>query len=173
MTPTIEILGGEEGWPQAEALDAVCYPPEIMATVIWRDVTWAHANKRVFVRLGSEPVCHAGLYLREAKDGERDVFIGGVGGVMTRPDARGKGCAGGAMMAAAKVMQEEGCDFGLLFCEPHNVGFYERLGWQIVRGAVFCEQPEGHIRFDMMHAMSLPVSSGPCSHMIDLCGLPW
>jgi aminoglycoside 2'-N-acetyltransferase I len=173
VTPATEILGGEEGWPLAEALDAVCYPPETMATVIWRDVTWAHADKRVFARLDGEAVCHAGVYLRPAKDGPRDVFIGGIGGVMTVPDARGKGCAGAAMKTAAKVMEDEGCDFGLLFCEPHNVGFYEPLGWRIFDGDVFCEQPAGRIRFDMMHTMILPVLSAPASRMIDLCGLPW
>jgi len=169
----IEVHDGEEGWSLAEALDSVCYPPEVMATVIWRDVTWAHADKRFFARLDGEAVCHAGLYLREAKDGPREVFLGGIGGVMTLPEARRHGCAGQVMRAAAEAMKGEGCDFGLLFCEPHNVAFYERLGWRIYRGEVFCEQPAGRIRFDIMHTMILPVVSEPQSLAIDLCGLPW
>jgi aminoglycoside 2'-N-acetyltransferase I len=173
MTPTIEILNGNEGWPLAEALDAQCYPPEVMATIVWRDVTWAHADKRIFVRLDGEPVCHAGLYLRAAKDGERDVRVCGIGGVMTLERARKQGCASAAMKTAAKIVKEDDCDFGLLFCEPHNVAFYESLGWRIFTGDVYCEQPEGRIKFDMMHAMLLPVRAAPQSQMIDLCGLPW
>jgi aminoglycoside 2'-N-acetyltransferase I len=173
MTLAIDILDGKEGWPLAEALDGQCYPPEVMATIIWRDVTWAHADKRIFVRLGGEAVCHAGLYFRDAKDGDRKVFVCGVGGVMTLAAARKQGCAGAAMKAAAKIMKDEGCDFGLLFCEPNNVGFYEGVGWRIFDGAVQCEQPEGRVRFDMMHAMVLPVLSESRASLIDLCGLPW
>lgn len=166
-------MDGKEGWPLAEALDRECYPPEVMATVIWRDVVWAHADKRIFVRLGGERVGHAGLYFRDVKDGDHEVFICGVGAVMTLPHARKQGCANAAMTAAAKVMKEEGCDFGLLFCEPHSVAFYEGLGWGVFQGDVHCEQPEGRVRFDMMHAMVLPVHSAPQSTHIDLCGLPW
>jgi GNAT superfamily N-acetyltransferase len=169
----IEVHDGKEGWALAEALDSVCYPPEVMATVIWRDVTWAQADKRIFARLNGETVCHAGLYLREAKDGTREVRVGGIGGVMTLPEARRHGCAGEVLRAAAEVMKGEGCDFGLLFCETHNVAFYERLGWRKFRGEVFCEQPTGRVRFDIMHTMVLPVSSEPQSSAIDLCGLPW
>lgn len=173
MTLSIDILGGDEGWPLAEALDRQCYPPGVMATIVWRDVIWAHADKRIFVRLDGEPVCHAGLYFRDAKDGERDVRICGIGGVMTLERARKQGCAGAAMKTAARIMKEEDRDFGLLFCEPPNVAFYESLGWRIFAGDVCCEQPQGRIKFDMMHAMALPVRAAPRSHRIDLCGLPW
>ncbi len=173
MTLSIEILDGDEGWPLAEALDSQCYPPEVMATIVWRDVTWAHADKRIFVRLDDEPVCHAGLYLRDAKDGERDVRICGIGGVMTVGRARKQGCASAAMKTAAKVMKEGDTDFGLLFCEPHNVAFYEGFGWRIFPGDVYCAQPAGRIKFDMMHALVLPALSEPRAAVIDLCGLPW
>ena len=173
MVASVEIHGGAEGWPLAEKLDREVYPPEVMATIIWRDVTWAHADKRIFIGLDKDIVCHVGLYLRNAKDGDREVRIGGIGGVMTLPDAQGKGCASAAMRQAEKLMKEADCDFGLLFCEPHNVSFYERLGWHVFDGDVFCEQPEGRVKFDMMHAMVLPVCGTPQSHTIDLCGLPW
>jgi aminoglycoside 2'-N-acetyltransferase I len=173
MTLSIDIRGGDEGWPLAETLDRACYPPEVMATIVWRDVTWAHADKRIFVRLDGEAVCHAGLYLRDAKDGERGVRICGVGGVMTLERARKQGCASAAMTTAAKIMKEDDRDFGLLFCEPHNVAFYEGLGWRIFSGNVYCEQPQGRVPFDIMHIMVLPVVEAPRSQTIDLCGLPW
>jgi len=173
MSISVEIHSGESGWPLAEVLDRECYPPEVMATVIWRDVTWAHANTRILVRDADRTVCHVGLYLRNGKDGEAPRYIGGIGGVMTAPDARGRGHAGTAMRLAADLMKHEGRDFGLLFCEPHNEEFYARLGWAVFDGDVFCEQPSGRIKFDMMHAMVLPLRSVPRSRAVDLCGLPW
>jgi len=173
MTPTIEIVDGEAGWHESETLDRICYPPEVMATVVWRDVVWAHASKRIFVRLDGTTACHVGIYFRQAKDGRRDVYVAGIGGVMTLPSAQRLGCASCAMQSAAQLMQRLGCDFGLLFCEGHNIAFYERLAWQRFEGAVFCEQPEGRVQFDLMHTMVLPVASAPRANVIDLCGLPW
>jgi aminoglycoside 2'-N-acetyltransferase I len=173
MTLAVDIVDGHEGWPLAETIDRECYPPDVMATIIWRDVIWAHADRRIFVRLDGEAVCHVGLYFRGAKDGDREVAICGIGGVMTLERARRLGCASAAMKAAAKTMKDDGCDFGLLFCEPHNVAFYEGLGWAMFDGDTYCEQPEGRIKFDIMHAMVLPTASAPQSRLIDLCGLPW
>ena len=144
-----------------------------MAKVIWRDVTWAHADKRIFVHDDGKAVCHVGVYLRDGRDGSAEVRIVGVGGVMTLPEARQRGCAGAAMRAAEVLIRDEACDLGLLFCEPHNYRFYEQLGWRLFAGDVYCEQPEGRIRFDMMRAMILPIGAEPTSRIIDLCGLPW
>lgn len=173
MALKIEVLDGEDGWIFAEPLDRECYPPEVMATIVWREVVWAHADKRVLVRLGGDIVCHAGLYFRDARSGGVPVFVGGVGGVMTAPRARRKGCAGAALRRAAEIMSGAGCDFGLLFCEPDVVGFYESLGWQMFDGDVFCEQPSGRVAFDMMHALVLPLRAAPGGGAVDLCGLPW
>jgi aminoglycoside 2'-N-acetyltransferase I len=173
MAAPIEILDGSAGWPLAETLDRVCYPPEVMATVIWRDITWAHADKRIFAYRNGEPACHVGLYLRKARNEAREVFIGGIGGVMTLPAARHQGFASAAMRAAAEEMKSAGCDFGLLFCEPHNGAFYRGLGWELFAGHAFCDQPSGLFKFDMMNTMVLSVLSSPQSGTIDLCGLPW
>ncbi len=70
-------------------------------------------------------------------------------------------------------MEDEGIDFGLLFCEPHNVKLYGNLGWRLFSGTVHCTQPSGPMTFDMMPTMILPVRMTPESGRIDLCGLPW
>jgi aminoglycoside 2'-N-acetyltransferase I len=173
MAVSIEVLDGEDGWPLAEPLDGECYPPDVMADIVWRDVVWAHAYIRILVRDADRTLCHVGLYSRDGKDGEATRYVGGVGGVMTAPSARGRGHASGAMRLAAEMMKHQGRDFGLLFCEPHNVAFYELLGWAIFDGDVFCEQPSGRIKFDMMPVMVLPLRCSPRSRVIDLCGLPW
>jgi aminoglycoside 2'-N-acetyltransferase I len=168
----VEVVDGDAGWPLAEALDHEVYSPEVMAKVVWRDVVWAHADKRVLVWLEDRVVGHAGLFRREGLSSGASAHIRGIGGVMTSISARGKGIASAAMAHAAQLMRDEGADFGLLFCEPHNVKLYERLGWRVFEGEVFCEQPPARIRFDIMPAMILPLRTMPHG-MIDLCGLPW
>jgi aminoglycoside 2'-N-acetyltransferase I len=173
LARTIEILDGDAGWPRAEVLDREVYPPHIMATVIWRDIAWAHADRRVLVTDEGTLACHVGIYFRDGTHDGSEVRIAGIGGVMTSERVRRQGYAGGAMKAAADLMREEQTDFGLLFCEPHNVNFYRNLGWKPFPGDVYCEQPKGKICFDLMGTMVLPLSRTPMSGVIDLCGLPW
>jgi len=169
----VEVLDGEKGWPVVEALDREVYTPEFMATAIWRDVVWAHADRRIVISEDHGIVCHAGVFFRHGSIDGAAVYLCGIGGVMTSPTARKKGYAGAAMKRAAELMEEEGIDFGLLFCESHNVKLYENLGWRIFSGAVDCTQPFGPMTFDMMPTMILPVRMTPDSGKIDLCGLPW
>jgi GNAT superfamily N-acetyltransferase len=167
----IDILDGEEGWAAVEALDREVYSPEFMATAIWREIVWAPADKRVVVRDEGRVVCHAGLFFREGTLDGAPVKMCGIGGVMTSPSARRKGYAGAAMTRAAEAMA--GADFGLLFCEKHNVALYARLGWKDFPGRVDCDQPSGRMVFDMMPRMVLPLAMHPAGGVIDLCGLPW
>ena len=169
----LEVLSGIEGWPLIAALQGAVYPPDVLAKVIWRDVTWAQADTRILVWEGGEVVCHVGLYERRCThDGTMRRIIG-VGGVMTAPSARRRGYASTAMREAAQLMASRRMEFGLLFCEPHNEKFYEGLGWRMFAGQVFCEQPQGRIRFGLMAAMVLPIGSTARTGVIDLCGLPW
>lgn len=167
----IELLDGKDGWPIVEALDREVYPPEVMATVPWKHIVWAHADKRVAVWDGGRVVCHAGLFFRDGTHDGVPVRMCGIGGVMTSASVRQRGFAGAAMKHAAAAM--DGADFGLLFCEQHNVKFYSGLGWRIFSGSVHCEQPSGPYVFDMMPNMVLPLRKAPRDGKIDLCGLPW
>jgi aminoglycoside 2'-N-acetyltransferase I len=167
----VDLVDGEAGWALVEALDREVYPPEVMATVIWRHIVWAQADKRVVVSDDGRVVCHAGLFFREGTLNRKPAKMCGIGGVMTSPHARRKGFAGAAMTRAAQAMA--GADFGLLFCEPHNVALYAGLGWKDFPGRVECDQPSGRMVFDMMPRMVLPLAIHPAGGMIDLCGLPW
>jgi GNAT superfamily N-acetyltransferase len=169
----LDVVGGDDGWPLIAELERAVYPPEVLAKVVWRDVVWAHAAKRILVREGDHVLCHVGLYPRlGTHDGEAR-RITGIGGVMTAPGAQRRGYASAAMREAAQVMKSWRSAFGLLFCEPHNEKFYESLGWQMFAGQVFCEQPQGRIRFGLMAAMVLPLASTAQTGVIDLRGLPW
>lgn len=169
----IDHVKGDDGWPLVAPLEGVVYPPHLLTQVIWRDVTWARADLRILVRVSDDVVCHVGLYLRIARLENTPAEIVGVGGVMTHPEERRRGHATAAMQEAARVMQDRRCDFGLLFCEPHNERFYASLGWEIFEGDVYCEQPAGRTCFDMMTTMVRAVRLRPAAGTMDLCGLPW
>jgi ribosomal protein S18 acetylase RimI-like enzyme len=69
----------------------------------------------------------------------------GVSSVMTYPAFRGEGHSSALLRRAASHIEASGMDFGMLFCDEHNVSFYERLGWQVLdRGRVRVrEDPDG------------------------------
>jgi len=171
----IEVEPGDAGWKRAGPLLKEVWSPEVMATLPWRDVVWAHADQRVLVAdEQGDVLCHVGLFLREATWDDRAVRIGGIGGVATRADSRGRGLATAAMQrAVAELGGPGGADFGLLFCEPHLVPFYRRLGWSPFVGQVFAEQPQRRIRFDVTNPMAFDFALAPRSGVLDLKGLPW
>jgi predicted acetyltransferase len=172
----IDISPGNSSWEAAEKLLDLVWPDDVMQTIAWRDVAWAHAGQRILVSDGKPPhdvVCHVGLFTRNARWNDKDVTIGGVGGVATHPDRRGQGYATAAMRTAVQCFAREGKDFAVLFCEPHNFSFYRNLGWHPFQGEVFAEQPQGRIRFDLMAAFVFDLKLAPRDGTIDLCGLPW
>ena len=88
--------------------------------------------------------CHVGIYFRDAIWDGRKVHIGGIGGVSTREDCRGRGYATLALNAAIQTMRDhEAVRFAMLFCEPHNEAFYQARGWHPFKGEVYAEQPGG------------------------------
>jgi aminoglycoside 2'-N-acetyltransferase I len=171
----VEIRPGEAAWEQASPLFDAVWPPEVYATFSWAHVVWAHAELRVLVWNGmNELVCHVGVYLRQAKWADREVRIGGIGGVITREDARKQGHASTAIrLAVAEMRDAGGADFALLVCEPHNFAFYRGLGWRQFTGDLFCEQPGGRVCFDAMTPFVFDLRLAPQGGAIDLCGLPW
>jgi aminoglycoside 2'-N-acetyltransferase I len=125
----IEVRTGDGGWPQAAPLLGAVWPSEVVATLPWRDVVWAHADHRVLVfDSDSSIVGHVGLFIRIAQWNARNVKIGGIGGVATREDSRRKGIASLAMQHAVDELREVyTADFGLLFCEPRHAPLWPEL----------------------------------------------
>jgi aminoglycoside 2'-N-acetyltransferase I len=170
----IEIVDGDAGWSLVEPLEADVYPPEIMRDVLWRDVEWAHAARRVLAWDGYLLVCHVGIYERVGMHDGSPARIAGIGGVMTRNGYRRRGFARAAMERAAGYMRGAvGADFGLLFCEQHNDRFYEGLGWTKFEGTTLAEQKGAATPFTIMGTQILKLKMHPRSGTIDLCGLPW
>ncbi len=175
----IDVEPGDAGWNRAAPLLQEVWSPEVVATLPWRHVVWALADKRVLVAdEHGDVVCHVGLFLREATWNDRPVRIGGIGGVATRADSRRRGLASSAMQRAAQEFRDvDRVDFGLLTCGPDLVPFYRRLGWSPFQGEIFVEQPQqGRIHLDRLNVtgpMVLDLALAPCTGVLDLRGLPW
>jgi aminoglycoside 2'-N-acetyltransferase I len=176
MSIEIEVLNGDASWPLAQPLMEAVWPPHVLEKLPWGDVVFAHADLRVLVQSEAQDVaCHVGIYRREVTWNGRKMRAGGIGGVATREDFRCRGYASIALNAAVQTLKDEGAtDFGMLFCEPHNVPFYMARGWKPYEGEVYAEQPEqGRIRFEALAPYTYHLRRSPLRGAIDLCGLPW
>ena len=80
---------------------------------------------------------------------------------------------GGLPALIRRVRANDAVKFAFLFCEPHNFAFYEARRWEAFAGEIFCEQPGGRIKFDVMSPFVFDIVRAPRKGTIDLCGLPW
>ena len=72
--------------------------------------------------------------------------VGGVGGVVTVPEAQKKGFASQLMRHTPKFLEQQWeVDAGLLFCLPRLLADYEAFGWQEVETSVLIMQPRTKI----------------------------
>src|SRR6185503_9929458 len=82
-------------------------------------------------------VSHLGVLKHVVSVNGEPATIGGVGGVVTVPEAQKRGFARQLMQHTAKFFKQEWeVDAGLLFCLPKMAAYYEALGWQEVEGPV-------------------------------------
>ena len=158
-----------------KTLRGIVYPPNVLASLPWRHFTWSSMQWSVLVWDENELIAKASLLVRDVFHNEIPKRIGGIGGVMTHPARQGQGLASQAMREAAKQFEEELIvDYALLFCRPHLIPFYERLGWKSFEGQLFVEQPQGKIEFSANGGMVLDVKEeAPLNGVLDLNGLPW
>ena len=158
-----------------QQLAALVYPPEELATMPERDIVWAAVEWSVMVWNDGQLVSHVGVVTRNVKLEGRAVHIGGIGGVMTHPDARGRGYASAGMKRATTLLAGElDAAFGLLVCPPAVEGFYARLGWRRFGGKLLVEQHGATVEYIASVPMLLALREhGPEIGEINLLGLPW
>lgn len=175
MSIEVDILNGDASWKQVEPLHEAVFGRQIVEKLSWGHIVWAHADLRVLIDAPEGGLgCHVGIYFRTIDWNGHKIHVGGIGGVMTRADCRGRGYASLALEAAIQTMRaNEAARFVMLFCEEHNFGFYQARGWEAFEGEVYCEQPNGRIRFDLMSPFVFDIRRAPRQGTIDLCGLPW
>ena len=171
----IDVLNGNASWPIAEPLFATVRPRAVIEKLPWGHISWANADLRVLIEANSGGLaCHVGIYFRTVIWNGRKFYIGGIGGVMTRPDCRRQGYASIALHAAVQTIRaNEAAEFALLLCEPHNFALYEARGWHRFEGEIYVEQPEGRIRFEAMTPFVFDFKRAPRRGTLDLRGPPW
>ena len=113
------------------------------------DPTWSPEQTPVVV-LHGRLVSTLRIWDRQVHLGATPVRMGGIGGVTTHPDFRGRGLASQLMTHAADLMRSDGYELGLLFTMI-PARFYRRLGW--------CTVPLTGFRATLLHRH--PGSDGP------------
>jgi GNAT superfamily N-acetyltransferase len=170
----IEILTGDASWPLVKPLFDAVWPPEVVQTLPYAGVEFANPDLRVLIEDADGVACHVGIIRRETKWNGRKLLVGGIGGVSTRPDCRGRGYASIALNAAIRTLKDERtAQAGLLFCEERLMPFYRARDWHDFDGEIVIEQRGTRTRLDSMRPMVFDVKRAPRQGTIDLCGLPW
>ena len=137
-------------------------------------LTWVGTDIHVVGSVGGTAVTQAGAYLHTVTHNGSELRLGGLNGVITIPEARGKGYGNRVVSGAEQhIRVEMDADFGMLFCHPELVPFYEPRGWEIIDGPVTNDQPDGP-RLTPHIVMVLPFkdatwSDGP----FNLSSYPW
>ena len=157
-------------------LSLAVYPPEEAATWPGRYLEWAKGEwcVRVWGDAG-DLVSYTGIILRQASCDGRPARVGGIGGVMTHPAARGRGYAAQGIRRAMDFFRErEDIAFALLVCEPGLLGYYARLGWLEFYGRLQVRQRSEPADFTFNRVMVHDVeAASPTLGTIDLMGPPW
>ena len=137
-------------------------------------LAWAPKERFFTVHVDGRPVANAGVVARTVDAGGRALRVAGLGSVVTRPEARGKGHAAAAIAAAMRHGREVlGADFGMLFCLPKVMAFYEHLGWHRLTDPVTIEQEAGPTPSPLA-VMVKPLGTKPWpGGMVDVKGRPW
>ena len=140
-------------------------------TYTWSGPTWS-----AIVKQDGRVVTHVGILYRIVQVGALRVAVGGIGGVMTLSDWRGRGSARAALASAtAFVGTQLWAPFALIICPKVDVGFYLHLGWSVADGAILCDQPGGQVALPHEGAVVLPCQGDAAwpGGSIDLLGCPW
>ena len=126
--------------------------------------TWRPKPLHFITEEDGHPLSHVGIVKTSVRVGGRELTVGGIGGVATRPEAQGRHLVHAAMRQAAEfICHELGAEFGMLFCLPRLEPFYARQGWQALEDEVEIDQPVGKVVW--------PTASW-CGRAASECG-PW
>lgn len=109
-------------------------------------LNWRTKDLHFLLEIDGQPVSHVGILRHTARVGTRAVQIAGFGGVITVPEARGRGHASTLMERATRFAFDEWrVDVGVLFCLHRMLPYYERIGWVALEHPVLIDQPSGPV----------------------------
>ena len=179
MSIEIDVLNGDASWPLAEPLLEAVWPRRKS----WQSCPGATSYSPMptcgcwSTRRGSgRPlVCHVGIYRRDVTWNGRKVRIGGIGGVATREDCRGRGYASIALDAAIQTLSDQKARSISRCCSASRTTrrSTRRAAGTRSTGEIYAEQPAGPHPLRRDGAVRVRITRAPRKGTIDLCGLPW
>jgi GNAT superfamily N-acetyltransferase len=105
---------------------------------------WRRTDRHLMVYRAGRLICHVGLLKHEVEISGEQIWVAGVGSVLTHKEYRGQGFGRAGLRAAEEfVLKEWGIDFMLLFCRPALEKWYGCLGWFRIDAPVWIEQDQG------------------------------
>lgn len=139
------------------------------------DIEWRRSADLHLVGLEDDaPVSHCGLLAHTISIGGAPQRVGGIKGVITLPQARGRGHATRLMRTASEILATEWhVDFALLFCFARLEPFYRRLAWRRLDVPVKIEQRGGSIDAPMSTMILELADRRWPGGEVDVRSLPW
>jgi aminoglycoside 2'-N-acetyltransferase I len=138
-------------------------------------------DTRYVVRVWDDGLLVSCLWITERTitvDGQ-PARIAGIRGVRTDSERRRRGYATAAMRRAAEfIWSDIRPDLAMLLSSEMAVPFYQSLGWQIIEGPVYYDQPTGKQNLNEVlperpTMVLLPEGRDLPRGAVDLCGLPF
>ncbi len=124
----------------------------------------------VLACLDGELVSHALWITRWLQPGQSDLLrTAFVEGVATEPAYRRRGLARRVM----QVLQEKIQDFQIGALAPFDVGWYQRLGWELWQGPLFARTAAGLQATPGEEAMILRLAGTPPLNLADPLSIEW
>jgi GNAT superfamily N-acetyltransferase len=182
LTPTLEL--DEAALAEVQDLRRYTLGPDSRLDTSLR-FSWSGIDDTVcVVRVREQGRLASVLFVsqRTIQVDSRATRAGGIRGVMTHPQYRRRGLARAALERAHTFMwQDLKVELAILFSSRMAVPLYASLGWQVLTGPVWCEQPGGTINYTQLSPNDPPMVLPPpptggqawSIQEIDLCGLPW
>ena len=138
--------------------------------------SWSAPSWSMLVKEGGHIVAHVGVVYRVIQVGNLRVPVGGICGVMTLKDWRGRGYARAALAkATAFVALQLWAPFAVVISPTEDTAFYEHVGWRVAEAPIQCEQPTGRVTLEREVALWLACQGDAHwpSGSINLGGTPW
>ena len=136
--------------------------------------SWRPKTFHFFTEEDGRVISHVGILETTVHAGGHDVRVGGIGGVVTVPEAQGRQLVHTAMRRAVDfICAELKAEFGMLFCLERLRPFYARQGWRLVEEEAEFDQPSGKV-VSPFRVMILPCGAREWpAGKVEVGGFPW
>lgn len=138
------------------------------------DLHWRSKDWHFVLYEDGVPRANASVLRHEILLDGRPTVVGGLGSVVTVPEAQRRGLAKVVVGRATEFLQNDlKTDFGLLFCLPRRAPLYRSLGWEVVEQGVLIYQLGGKIPSPLPVMVRRFTDERWPMATVDLQSLPW